>query len=93
MRGARDADWGHVFSDSSYVVKCFSEKRYENWLRDDWKGSNGPIKNQDLWKQLFGLVWDGPRVVTFTWIRGHTADYPNNNRVDRLAQAAALSAG
>ena len=83
----------HVFADSSYVVKCFSEKWHERWLRDDWKGSNGAIKNQDLWERLFDLVWGGPRVVTFTWIKGHEKDYPNNNIVDRLAQAAALSAG
>jgi ribonuclease HI len=84
----------HVFTDSAYVEKCFNQKWHERWLRDgSWKGSNGPVKNRDLWERLFGLVWDGPRVVTFTWIRGHTADYPNNVRVDRLAQAAALSAG
>jgi len=41
---------------------------------------------------LFGLVWDGPRVVTFEWIPGHT-DIPNNDTVDRLAREAALSAG
>ncbi len=27
----------HVLADSSYVVKCFSEKWHERWLRDDWK--------------------------------------------------------
>jgi ribonuclease HI len=41
---------------------------------------------------LFGLVWDERRDVTFEWIKGHGGD-PNNNRVDRLARAAALSAG
>jgi ribonuclease HI len=62
-------------------------------LRDGtWKGSKGAIKNRDLWERLFALVWGGPRVVTFTWIKGHKKDYPNNNRVDELAQAAALSA-
>jgi len=41
------------------------------------------------------LVWDdGRRDVTFEWIKGHDRDgEPNNHRVDRLAQAAALSAG
>jgi ribonuclease HI len=84
----------HVFTDSAYVEKCFNQKWHERWLRDgSWKGANGPVKNRDLWERLFGLVWDGPRVVTFTWIKGHTTRYPNNNRVDELAQAAALSAG
>ncbi len=83
----------HVFTDSAYVEKCFNENWHERWLRDcAWKGSNGPVKNRDLWERLFGLAWDGPRVVTFTWIRGHKPDYPNNARVDRLARAAALAA-
>ena len=83
-----------VRTDSTYVEKCFNQNWHERWLRDgSWKGSNGPVKNRDLWERLFGLVWDGPRVVTFTWIKGHTTRYPNNNRVDELAQAAALSAG
>jgi ribonuclease HI len=83
----------HVFADSAYVERCFNERWHERWLRDGaWKGSNGAIKNRDLWERLFALVWDGPRVVTFTWIKGHERDYPNNARVDELAQAAALSA-
>jgi ribonuclease HI len=64
-------------------------------LRDgSWKGSNGPVKNRELWGRLFGLVWDGRRAVTFEWIKGHDRDGdPNNYRVDRFARAAALSAG
>lgn len=82
----------HVFTDSTYIAKCFNEKWHERWLRDgSWRGSNGAVKNRDLWERLFGLVWDETRVVTFTWIKGHTRRYPNNNRVDELAHAAALS--
>jgi ribonuclease HI len=84
----------HVFTDSAYVEKCFTQKWHERWLRDgSWKGSNGAVKNRDLWERLFGLVFDdGRRDVTFEWIRGHTR-IPNNDRVDRLAREAALSAG
>ena len=83
-----------VRTDSTYVEKCFNEKWHERWLRDgSWRGSNGrPVKNRDLWERLFGLVWDDKRKVTFVWLRGHAGD-PNNHRVDRLALAAALSAG
>jgi ribonuclease HI len=82
-----------VRTDSAYVEKCFNHNWHERWLRDgSWKGSNGPVKNRDLWERLFGLVWDGTRDVTFVWIRGHAGD-ANNHRVDRLARAAALSAG
>lgn len=82
-----------VRTDSAYVEKCFNQNWHERWLRDgSWKGSNGPVKNRDLWERLFGLVWDERRDVTFEWIKGHAGD-SNNDRVDRLARAAALSAG
>lgn len=82
-----------VRTDSTYVEKCFNQNWHERWLLDgSWKGSSGRIKNRDLWERLFGLVWDGTRDVRFVWIRGHAGD-PNNTRVDRLARAAALSAG
>lgn len=81
-----------VRTDSAYVEKCFNHSWHERWLRDQsWKGSNGPVKNRDLWERLFSLVWDGKRTVTFVWIKGHAGD-PNNRRVDQLARAAALSA-
>ena len=82
-----------VITDSTYVEKCFNENWRERWLRDgSWKGANGPVKNQDLWKRLFSLEGDARRDVTFTWTKGHSDDL-NNNRVDRLALAAALSTG
>jgi ribonuclease HI len=81
-----------VRTDSTYVEKCFNQNWHERWRRDgSWKGSNGrAVKNRDLWERLFGLVEDGARNVTFTRIRGHAGD-PNNELVDRLARAAALS--
>jgi ribonuclease HI len=84
-----------VRTDSTYVEKCFNQNWHERWLRDgSWKGSNGPVKNRDLWERLFALKWDGSRDVTFVWIKGHDVDGdPNNHRVDRLARAAALAAG
>jgi ribonuclease HI len=82
-----------VRTDSTYVEKCFNQNWRERWLRDGcWKGSNGPVKNRDLWERLFALEADERRGVTFVWIKGHAGD-PNNHRVDRLARAAALSAG
>jgi ribonuclease HI len=75
------------------ATSCFNQNWHERWLRDgSWKGSSGPVENRDLWERLFGLVWDERRDVAVKWIKGHAGD-PNNNRVDRLARAAALSAG
>jgi ribonuclease HI len=82
-----------VRTDTPYVAKCFNENWHERWLLDgSWRGSNGAVKNRDLWERLFGLVWDRTRDVRFVWIRGHAGD-PNNTRVDHLARAAALSTG
>lgn len=82
-----------VRTDSTYVEKCFRDKWYERWLRDDrWRTSKGPVKNRDLWERLFALANDGTRDVEFVWIKGHAGD-ANNNRVDRLAcEAASLQA-
>jgi ribonuclease HI len=78
-----------VRTDSTYVEKCFNQNWHERWLRDgSWKGSDGRVKNRDLWERLFALVWDDTRDVRFVWIKGHAGD-SNNNRVDRLAQEAA----
>lgn len=90
-----------IRTDSSYVEKCFNQNWRERWLREEsWKGSNGPIKNRDLWERLFALEGDESRVVKFAWIKGHArlsdstpVDRENNNRVDRLAREAALAAG
>src|SRR6266702_2800116 len=46
-----------VRTDSTYVEKCFNQNWHERWLHGgSWKGSNGPVKNRDLWERLFSLV-------------------------------------
>ncbi len=78
-----------IVSDSSYVVKCFNEKWHVGWLRRGWKNSTGrPVANRDLWEELFALVLDGRRAITFTWVKGHSGD-PMNDFVDALATQAA----
>ena len=78
-----------IVSDSTYVVNCFRDRWHAGWLRRGWKNSQGqPVANRDLWEDLFGLTFDGDRVVTFTWVKGHAGD-PMNEFVDRLATAAA----
>jgi ribonuclease HI len=78
-----------VVSDSTYVVKCFSDRWWQGWLRKGWKNSQGkPVANRDLWEPLFGLVLEGPVPVTFRWVKGHSGDRWND-RVDELATMAA----
>jgi ribonuclease HI len=78
-----------IVSDSTYVVKCFNDKWHVGWLRRGWKNSQGkPVANRDLWEQLFELVLDSPRRITFSWVKGHSGDLMNDF-VDELATAAA----
>jgi ribonuclease HI len=46
------------------------------------------VANRDLWEQLFELVLDSPRRITFSWVKGHSGDLMNDF-VDELATAAA----
>jgi ribonuclease HI len=72
-----------VFADSTYVVKCFSERRRDDWEQRGWRIKNGkPVKNLDLWLELFALVRE--RSVTFEPIPVH-AGHHWNEMADRLA--------
>jgi ribonuclease HI len=78
-----------IVSDSNYVVKCFHDKWHIGWLRRGWKNSQGqPVKNRDLWEELFALALNVDRAVTFSWVKGHSGDLMNDF-VDSLATASA----
>jgi ribonuclease HI len=72
-----------VVADSTYVVRCFTEVRHEDWERRGWRIKSGkPVKNLDLWLELLALVRE--RNVTFEPIKGHSGDHWNE-MADRLA--------
>jgi len=78
-----------VHSDSTYVVKCFTDKWWAGWERRGWKNSAGaPVANRDLWEPLFALVLHGSVPITFSWVKGHSGD-KWNDVVDLLATSAA----
>ena len=78
-----------VVSDSTYVVKCFTDGWWKGWQRRGWKNSqNKPVANRDLWEPLLALALHGDVGVSFRWVKGHSGD-PWNDRVDELATVAA----
>ncbi len=87
-----DASAGiEVVSDSTYVVKCFTDGWWRGWLRRNWKNSqNKPVANRDLWEPLIELALSSEAVVRFRWVKGHSGDQWND-RVDELATLAADS--
>jgi ribonuclease HI len=78
-----------VVSDSTYVVKCFTDGWWRGWLRRNWKNAqNKPVANRDLWEPLIELALSSDVDVGFRWVKGHSGDRWND-RVDELATVAA----
>jgi ribonuclease HI len=78
-----------VVSDSTYVVRCFTDEWWRGWLRRGWKNAqNKPVSNRDLWEPLLELALAPDADVSFRWVKGHSGD-PWNDRVDELATLAA----
>lgn len=75
-----------VISDSKYVTDAFNKHWIDGWLKKNWKGASGPVKNVDLWKRLLKAA--EPHKITFTWVKGHDG-HPENERCDGLATSAA----
>lgn len=79
----------HIVSDSTYVVNCFRDRWWENWLKRGWKNSQRkPVANQDLWEPLIAAYQVSPSRLRFSWVKGHSED-PMNDLVDALAVEAA----
>ena len=92
---SREAPDGvEVVSDSTYVVKCFTDEWWKGWQRRNWKNTqNKPVANRDLWEPLLALALSPDVAVNFRWVKGHSGDRWND-RVDELAtQAADLGTG
>jgi ribonuclease HI len=74
-----------VYTDSQYVRRGISEW-LDAWRARGWRTADRkPVKNQDLWQRLAEL--SAPHQIEWHWVPGH-AGVPDNERVDRLANAA-----
>ena len=77
-----------VVSDSTYVVHCFRDGWWENWLRRGWLNkARKPVANRDLWEPLID-AYRARDDVDFRWVKGHSGDRWNDE-ADRLAMEAA----
>lgn len=80
-----------IYSDSQYIINCFTKKWYVKWLRDGWQRRDGrkmvPVLNIDLWQELLTLI-EKQAAIQWHWVKAH-AGHIYNERVDRLALAEA----
>lgn len=76
-----------IYSDSAYVINCYTQNWYINWMHNGWVNTKQePVANQDLWWNIipfFDNFW-----YTFRKVKGH-ADNFWNNKCDELVQREA----
>ncbi len=78
-----------VYTDSRYVADGI-RSWLPRWKANGWRtAARKPVRNADLWRALDGAAQR--HTVEWIWVRGH-AGCPENERVDRLARAAARAA-
>jgi ribonuclease HI len=74
-----------LWSDSKYVLDGLKDW-LPGWKKRGWKTADKkPVKNQDLWERLDGLVQG--HELSYHWVKGHS-EHPQNERCDRLAVEA-----
>ena len=72
-----------IRSDSAYIINCYNQRWYSNWLVNGWQNSKKePVANKDLWEQLIPY-FENPQ-FRFEKVAGHSGD-KYNDRADELA--------
>ena len=90
LRLTADAPLVAIVTDSQYVRRGVLEW-LAGWQRNGWRTADKkPVKNADLWQELLAAV--ASHRIEWRWVKGH-AGHAENERVDRLADAAARAAG
>jgi len=80
-----------IRSDSEYLIHGMLEW-IQRWKRNGWITANRkPVKNKELWIMLESVVRELPTKVTWTKVKGHSADC-GNEWADDLAQRAVYTA-
>jgi ribonuclease HI len=76
-----------LVTDSIYVKKGITEWMTQ-WRKKNWRtADNKPVKNQDLWEQLNGLVAEHD--IEWEWVKGHSG-HVENDLADELAREAII---
>lgn len=72
LKAIRDKDVRvEIYTDSAYIVNCFKERWYVDWIRRGWKTAvKKPVENRELWENLLILVESFSEVI-FYKIKGH----------------------
>ena len=78
-----------LHTDSRYVIDGITKWIF-GWQKNGWKNAaKKPVLNIDLWQAL--LEAKREHRVSWHWVKGH-AGHPENERADKLASDATLTA-
>lgn len=84
----------HIFSDSSYAIKCVTEW-FVQWRNNNWKTSSKKnVENRDIVEEILARIEEREQVrvkTRFEWVKGHEGS-AGNCEADRLAVEGALDA-
>ena len=79
-----------IFADSSYVLTGVTSWVF-NWEKNGWRTANKKqVLNQDLWKELIGLVRESKIKIKWLKVKGHSG-HVYNDRADEIATTCASS--
>ena len=77
-----------IYSDSAYVVNAVKKGWLKNWHSNGWQTKeNKPIKNMEIWKKAYKLIYEKGMEVNMVWVKGH-----NDNPLNELADKKAVEA-
>ena len=77
-----------VHSDSSYCINPINQGWIFFWASNKWRTRDyKPVKNSDLWKQLYEILNEHKNKIMFVKIKGHSGD-KHNEEVDKAAKEA-----
>ncbi len=87
LRALPDPARVELYTDSQYLMRGITEWM-PKWLAKNWRGTNGPVANKDLWQEL--LEESSRHTIRWKWVKGHAGN-PENERVDQLCSLARRS--
>lgn len=61
-----------VITDSEYLFNSMTKEWVSRWLCNGWKTAQGdPVKNQDIWQEVWPVYEQVKDLITFYHIKGH----------------------
>lgn len=86
-RLSEDGAEAWIYSDSAYLVNCYSQGWWRKWIKNGWLNSKKErVKNTDLWQRLIPFFEN--KKIHFVKVKGHTGKQDYNAMVDKLAVSA-----